>query len=222
MDAKDAKESKDLIQVAYEVNGKTMTVLYNLGASHSFISHRCVSTLQLPVSELPYDLLVSIPINKPIKTSQVCVSVSLRTEGRTFVANLICLPLSRLDIILGMVWLSANHVMLSCSEKTIVFPSVLSLEPMTPVNLYLSSLVVNCCGMENQGYLLLLTNVTKADQELNNIPVIREYPDVFPKDIPKFPPKREIRFTIELMSGMGPISIASYRMSPLELAELKK
>ena len=62
----------------------------------------------------------------------------------------------------------------------------------------------------------------KVDQELNNILVIREYPDVFPKDIPEFPPEREIKFTIELMSRTRPISIALYRMSPLELAELKK
>ena len=150
------------------------------------------------------------------------MSVSLRIEGRTFIANLICLPLSGLDIILGMDSLSANHVILNCSDKTIVFPSILSLEPVTPMNLYLSSLAVNRCGTENQGYVLLLTSVTEADQELNNIPVIREYLDVFPEDIPKFPLEKEIELTIELMSGTGPISIAPYRMSPLELAELKK
>ena len=57
---------------------------------------------------------------------------------------------------------------------------------------------------------------------MNSIPVIREYPNVFLEDIPKFPPKREIEFSIDLVSGMGPISIASYRVSHLELAELKK
>ena len=85
-----------------KVNSKTLTVLYDLGASHSFISHHCVSALQLPISELLYDLLVSTPTNNPVKNSQVYVSVSLRTEDRSFVANLICLPLSELDIILGM------------------------------------------------------------------------------------------------------------------------
>ena len=50
----------------------------------------------------------------------------------------------------------------------------------------------------------------------------REYPNVFPKDILELPPKREIEFSIELVLGMGPISVAPYRMLPLELAELKK
>ena len=77
MDAMEAKKFEDLIQGAYEVNGKTLTVLYDSGATHSFISRSCVTALQLPISKLPYDLLVSTPTNKPIKTSQVCVNVSL-------------------------------------------------------------------------------------------------------------------------------------------------
>ena len=52
--------------------------------------------------------------------------------------------------------------------------------------------------------------------------VVREYPDIFPEDIPEFPLEREIDFTIELVPGTGSISIALYRMSPLELTELKK
>ena len=102
MDVEEVKKSEDLIQGMCEVNGKTLTILYDLGASYSFISHICVTALQLSISELPYDLLVFTPTNKPIKTSQVCMNVSLRIEGRTFVANLICLPLFGLDIILGM------------------------------------------------------------------------------------------------------------------------
>ena len=50
------------------------------------------------------------------------------------------------------------------------------------------------------------------------LPIVRE----FPEDISGLPPKREIKFSIDLVPGAGPISIASYRMSPIELAELKK
>jgi len=57
---------------------------------------------------------------------------------------------------------------------------------------------------------------------LKNIAVVQNFPKVFPKDIPSLPPNREIEFSIDLMLGVGPISIAPYRMSPSELAELKK
>ena len=139
MDAQEVERYKDLIQDTCEVDGKILTVLYDLGAYHSFVSRDCMSALQMPISELPYDLLVSTPTNEPIKTNHICMKVSLRIDGRTFTANLICLPLTGLDIILGMDWLFAHRVMLNCSNKTIVFPSISPPKSVTPVNLYLGS-----------------------------------------------------------------------------------
>ena len=82
------------------MNSKTLIVLYDLGATHSFISPDHLTKLQLPISELPYNLSVSTPTNKPVRTSQVCMNILFQIEGRTLVANLICLPLSGLDTIL--------------------------------------------------------------------------------------------------------------------------
>jgi hypothetical protein len=50
---------------------------------------------------------------------------------------------------------------------------------------------------------------------------VKDFPDVFPEDVPGLPPVRDIEFSIDLIPGSGPISIAPYRMSPTELAELK-
>ena len=69
MDAEEATKSEELIQGTCEMKGKTLTVLFDLGVSHSFISRSCVTTLQLLISELSYDLLVSTPTNTLIKTS---------------------------------------------------------------------------------------------------------------------------------------------------------
>ena len=173
-------------------------------------------------SELPYDLLVSTPTGKLVRTSQVYVKCSFQIENKSFTANLICLPLSGLDVILGMDWLSANRVMLNCSKKSIVFPSTLFAKPVTSMCLYLNCLVFEHCKVESQEYIHFLASEMELDQVLAKIPVVREFPDVFPKDIPEFPSEREIEFSIELVPRMGPISIAPHQMSPLELAELKK
>ena len=61
------------------------------------------------------------------------------------------------------------------------------------------------------------TKVSKGD-----LPVVKEFSEVFPDDIFGLPPEREIEFSIDLVPGAGPISVAPYRMSPIELAELKK
>jgi hypothetical protein len=57
--------------------------------------------------------------------------------------------------------------------------------------------------------------------KLEDIPVVCEYPDVFPDDLPGMPPDRNIEFIIELQPGTAPISKRPYRMPPNELAELK-
>lgn len=56
---------------------------------------------------------------------------------------------------------------------------------------------------------------------LENIPVIQEFADVFPEEILRLPPKRDIDFTIELVLGAAPVSRAPYKMSVPELTELK-
>ena len=58
-----------------------------------------------------------------VRTTQVCIRWTFRIDDRMFIVDLICLPLFGLDIILGMDWLSANHVMLNFYDRSIVFPS---------------------------------------------------------------------------------------------------
>jgi hypothetical protein len=60
-----------------------------------------------------------------------------------------------------------------------------------------------------------------AERKLKDIHVVREFPDVFPDDMPRMPPERAIEFKIELQPGTAPISMALYKMSHVELKELK-
>ncbi|KAI5335475.1 hypothetical protein L3X38_025608 [Prunus dulcis] len=99
-----------------------------------------------------------------------------------------------LDVILGMDWLAKHHASVDCFKKEVVF-----LSPGRPeVTFY-----------ENQ------------ELQLEDIPVVREFSDVFTDDLPGLPPHRKIEFTIELIPGTSPISQAPYKMAPAELKELK-
>ncbi|XP_073314733.1 uncharacterized protein [Primulina huaijiensis] len=77
-------------------------------------------------------------------------------------------------------------------------------------------------SLGNEGYMIYAVDATKKEPKLSDIPVAKEFPDVFPEEIPGFPPQREIDFNIELMPGTTPISRAPYRMAPAELKELKE
>ena len=58
--------------------------------------------------------------------------------------------------------------------------------------------------------------------KIENIPIVSEFPEVFPKDLPGLPPDREIEFSVDLLLGSGSISKAPYRMALFELKELKE
>ena len=62
----------------------------------------------------------------------------------------------------------------------------------------------------------------EASLDLSSIPVVYEFPNVFPEDLPGLPPDRDVEFAIELEPGTAPISWHPYRMAPKELAEMKK
>ena len=80
--------------------------------------------------------------------------------------------------------------MLNCYDKTVIFSSILSSESVTPISLYLNSLSLDCYRNEGQGYVLISTNVLEYEKKLNEIPVIREYLNMFLEDILEFPSKK--------------------------------
>ena len=69
---------------------------------------------------------------------------------------------------------------------------------------------------------LLVVAHSEASPDLASIPMVCEFPDVFPEDLPRLPPDRDVEFSIELEPGTAIISWCPYRMAPKELAEMKK
>jgi len=105
-----------------------------------------------------------------------------------------------------MDWMARHHVVLDTAARSLHISSpfqgnsILSLKPPKSA--------LPCAYPLSGAYL-------------ENLPVVCEYPDVFPEDLPGMPPDREVEFSIELIPGTAPISKRPYRMPPAELAELK-
>ena len=72
-----------------------------------------------------------------------------------------------------------------------------------------------------EAFLALVLDFKRRQVNLEKIPVIKEFLNVFPKELPSFPPEREVDLSIEIVYGMTPISRAPYFMGPTELTELK-
>lgn len=132
--------------------------------------------------------------------------------------DLICLPLSELDVILGMNWLESNHVYINFFEKKLLF---LTLEEEEYVR-YVSTKELKMLLADEAKIFALFASMSDGSKvSLLDIPVICEFPKVFPEDVSELPPEREVEFAIDLIPGTRHISMAPYRMSAAELSELK-
>ena len=100
--------------------------------------------------------------------------------------------------------------MINYSKKSIVLPPIL-VEPVKSICLFLNSVRVRSGESDNQGYVLLRESDVELEWVLDEIPIVKEYPNVFLDDILEFPLEREIEFSIKLVPGTGPIYIAPYR-----------
>nr|GFB14011.1 putative reverse transcriptase domain, aspartic peptidase domain protein [Tanacetum cinerariifolium] len=74
---------------------------------------------------------------------------------------------------------------------------------------------------KTSGFLATIHDTTSDVPSIHDQPIVFEFPDVFPDELPGIPPVREVEFNIKLIPGAEPISKAPYRMAPIELKELK-
>ncbi|XP_047151094.1 uncharacterized protein LOC124823019, partial [Vigna umbellata] len=218
----EAASSGTLITGTCLIHGNSCCVLYDSGATHSFISKACVEKLGLAESEMQFDLVVSTPAAGEVRTSTVCVRCPLEIEGRRYKVNLIYLPLKDLEVILGMDWLTTNHILIDCGAKELIFPE----EDEEELGVTLGQLKEDI--MEGASCFLIMTHEDREVGDMNlerssnnkqrgGRTVVDEFPDVFPDEVPGLPPVREVEFTIDLVTTAAPISVQPYRMAPAEL-----
>ena len=106
----------NVLQGEGEISGHVVSILFDSGASHSFISQDCCKRLNLSVQYLPYDLNVSTPVGNANMLAYVCNACPIRINSCLYTVNLVCLPMNHVDVILGMDWLAENSFMLNCTE----------------------------------------------------------------------------------------------------------
>ena len=184
---------------------------------------------KLPSIELlSYDLLVTSPLGHSVRVNRMYKNGPLLVQDREFSVYLIALAFHEFDLILGMDWLSKHWAIVDCDKKRVLLKcSVLSevtvqgirSEPIPKVILAMEARRFLRKGCE--AFLALILDSKKEQVNLENTPMIKELPDVFPEELPGVPPEREVDLYIEVVQGTTLISRAPYRMAPTELKELK-
>ena len=148
--------------------------------------------------------------------------------GQEFQADLVALDMRDFDVVLDMNWLSCHRATLDCykNEIKLHMPRKLEVKFRGICREFSPNMIsamaaqrMLCKGCE--GYLAYVVETRKEGTLVDEILVVREFPDVFLDDIAGLPPDREVEFTIDFIPGTKPISIPPYRMAPAELRELK-
>ena len=171
---------------------------------------------------------VSLPTGDPLFSDRVIRDSRILIGGQEFPSDLVALDMRDFDVVLGMDWLSHHRATLDCYKKEVKLHRPGKLEvKFRGMHRELSSNMISAMAAQRmlrkgcQGYLGYVVETEKEGTLVDEIPVVREFPDVFPDDIVGLPLDREVEFTIDLIPGTEPISIPPYRMAPAELRELK-
>ena len=199
-------EGEPVMMGTFLVANHPAVILFNSGASHTFRSKKFVEQHCIPYNESREGFIIHSPGGQ-IFTKEVAFNVPVTLAEWDFPTNMIVLKGQDIDVILGMNWLAQHKAILNTDLRTIrlsygqeeVLLSIPVAIPAKPFGRVYEAII----------------------PEIQDIPVVCEFPDVFPEDLPGLPPERDVEFVIELKPGTAPISRRSYRMPPNELAELK-
>ncbi|GJY37604.1 putative reverse transcriptase domain-containing protein [Tanacetum coccineum] len=123
--------------------------------------------------------------------------------------------LGSFDVIIGMDWLGRCHAVIVCDEKL--------------VQVTYGNETLTFCGNESSnGRESRLTISAKKEEDksegkqIKDVPIVRDFPEVFPEDLPGLPPARPVEFQIDLIPGAAPVARAPYRLAPSEMKELSE
>nr|GEZ27896.1 putative reverse transcriptase domain-containing protein [Tanacetum cinerariifolium] len=121
-----------------------------------------------------------------------------------FNINLMSIEFGSFDVIIGMDWLMKYHAVIVCAEKVIHIPWGNE------------TLIVHGDGSDQE------TEDKSEKKQLKDVPIIRDFPEVFPEDLSGLPPTRQVEFQIDLIPGSAPVARAPYRLAPSEMKELSE
>ncbi|XP_031096941.1 uncharacterized protein LOC116001192 [Ipomoea triloba] len=220
-------QAGDVVTDTFLINSVLGSVLFDTGATNSFISSTFADRLKLwPTSKL--DLNVRTASGIVVACKDGYDNISIEIAGFNCPGNLIRFELEGIDVVLGMDWLDMYKAQIVCDERKVVLRgsngkriSYRGIERQPEPKLMTMQKLRKYAHQGCEVYLYLVQDAEMEEPEINQIPVVREFPDVFLEDLTEMLPEREVEFTIDLAPGTAPISKAPYRMAPKEMEELK-
>jgi hypothetical protein len=189
----------------FSVEYHSANVLFDTGATHSFVTASWVESHNIPVAPMYPPMRVS-SVGGRTQIDKFCPSTKVQIWEIEFPANLIVMGNrdTTIDVILGMNWLTKYQASLSCDKRTVKLVSLSREEVL--VGLVLSGPRKGSCHQ-----VTAHIEEIKPSEAIN---VVSEFPYVFPEVLPGMPPERKVEFAIELIPGT-----ALFLREPIECSD---
>ncbi|GJW36640.1 putative reverse transcriptase domain-containing protein [Tanacetum coccineum] len=216
-------------------NGNTQGWVYAVGNAEKR-TRTLISLIDIVPTPLDNSYDVELSDGKIVRIDTIIRGCTLNFLNHPFNIDLIPVELGSFDVIIGMDWLRRCHAMIVCDEKLIQIPygnETLTFHGNESSNGRESRLTVISYSKAQEymakGCQVFLAQISAKKEEdklegkqLKDVPIIQNFPEVFPKDFPSLPPAQPVEFQIDLIPGAAPLAQASYRLAPSQMKELSE
>ncbi|GKA46411.1 putative reverse transcriptase domain-containing protein [Tanacetum coccineum] len=203
----EAPQDPNVVTGIFFLNDHFATVLFDSGADYSFKSTKFLPLINMKPSVVSHGYEIEIASGIIVETNKIIRGCRLDLECHTFIIDLIPFGYGSFDVVVGMDWLSKLRAKIVCYEKIVQIPlsnrDILEVHRESP-----------------EGNLKQLKTMKANEPKLKDIPVVREFPGVFPEDLLGLPPSHEVEFCIDLIPEVVLVAKSPYRLAPTEMQEL--
>ncbi|XP_075507634.1 uncharacterized protein LOC142544473 [Primulina tabacum] len=203
--------------------------LFECGATHSFMSKRFAKKLGHKPENLAEPFQKATPSSRAIETHEIYRDCKISISNQAFSADLIQLIMVDFDIILRMDWLARNNAIVDCKGKRVNLRTPNQEEVMfhgkskEQKSVLSASQAWRAMKSGEDVYLAMVSELKEeVELKLGDIPIVREFPDVFPKELSGTDPNREVEFEIQPGSRCCTNLQSTLQNGTTELKELKE
>ncbi|GJU18288.1 putative reverse transcriptase domain-containing protein [Tanacetum coccineum] len=230
----DANLDSNVITGTFLLNNRYALILFDTGADRSFVSTTFSALINITPTTLDNHYDVELADGKIIGVNTIIRGCTLNFMNHPFNIDLMPVPLGSFDIIIGIDWLTNYQGVIICDEKIVRVPfrkDMLIFQGDGNNQRKESRLnIISCTRAQkywSKGFDVFLAHINTKEakdksegKRLEDVSTVRDFPEVFPEDLPGIPPAQQVELQIDLVPGAAPIARAPYRLAPSEMKEL--
>ncbi|GJS84636.1 putative reverse transcriptase domain-containing protein [Tanacetum coccineum] len=198
----------NIIMGTFLLNNCYASILFDTSADRSFVSTAFSSQIDITPTTLDHYYDVELADGRIIRLNTIIQGCTLNFLNHPFNIDLMVVELGSFDVIIGKDWLAKYQAVIVCAEKIVRIPWGNK------------TVIVHGCHVFLAHVTTKETKDKSEEKRLEDILIVRDFPEVFPEDFPGLPPTRQVEFQIDLIPGAAPVARAPYRLSPSKMKEL--